>query len=118
MDEGHASFFQTLDLRALLGIFFGEGVDASLGSGTSQFASLHDDILEALLKPVESHEYNEGVYHNGVTQHSAKVEEGLLASSEQIDINGIQATLGGGARGEEQGIDVCNTTNSVDDDGD
>lgn len=54
---------------------------------------------------------------DGGGEHGNKVEDDLLVGVQQVEVDGVQTALGGGAGGEEQGIDVSQFVPRVDDDG-
>ena len=63
-------------------------------------------MLETLLKPIQSQENDEGIDCNWIRGHGNKVEDNLLPGIQGVDIDGIEAALGGGAACEEQCINV------------
>lgn len=65
-----------------------------------------DDMLEALLKPVEAEEDDKGVDGNGVGHHDNKVDRNLLGGVEQVHVDSVQTGLGAARTGKEETINV------------
>lgn len=74
-------------------------------------------MLKSLLEPVESDKHDERVYEYRVANHRKEPQEDLLIGVQEVQVDGVQSTLGGRARRMEQGIDITQLAAWIDDDG-
>ena len=80
--------------------------------------SFSDSVLKLPFKPVKSNVHNHGVDEDWRAEEGAQVNEYLLKCVQGVDVDSVQSRLRGGARGEEESVDVGHVdATAIDDDG-
>ena len=74
-----------------------------------------DKVFESFFKPIQPGNNQGAVYDDGVSHHGEKVEDELLSSMDCVDINRIETALCTSAAGEEEGVDVIDTADAIED---
>src|SRR5690606_33106141 len=88
----HDRDFATVHALLDVSIVNAVGPDLGLGYRAPPHASLLSDMLESLLEPVQAQPDDERVDGDRVRKQRPQVQDYLLESIEQIDVNRVQAS--------------------------
>lgn len=63
-------------------------------------------MLEAFLEPVQTEEDDKGVDGDWIAHHGYDQQDKLLISTDEVDVDGVETTLGSSTAGKEERIYV------------